>query len=46
MVEGNGRMLLGCETAKALNLLCVGPFQATSVDGGRPDGDVREKFKS
>ena len=46
VVEGDGRMLLGCETAKALSLLCVGPFQATSVGGERPDGDVREKFKS
>lgn len=32
MVEGNGRTLLGHETARVLNLLCVGPFQANSVD--------------
>ena len=33
VVEGNGRTLLGHETARVLNLLCVGPFQANSVDG-------------
>ncbi|PFX12183.1 hypothetical protein AWC38_SpisGene23897 [Stylophora pistillata] len=46
VVEGDGRMLLGCETAKALNLLCVCPFQANSVDGGRPDGDVKKCVKT
>ena len=45
MVEGDGCTLLGRETAEALNLLRIGPFQANSVDGGRPDGDVREKYE-
>lgn len=33
VVECNGHTLLGHETARVLNLLCVGPFQANSVDG-------------
>ncbi|XP_022788169.1 uncharacterized protein K02A2.6-like [Stylophora pistillata] len=45
VVEGDGRTLLGRETAEVLSLLRVGPFQANSVDGGRPDGSVREKYK-
>lgn len=45
VVEGDGRTLLGRETAEALNLLRIGPFQTNSVDGGRSDGDVREKYK-
>ena len=45
VVEGDGRTLLGRETAEALNLLRVGPFQANSVDSGRPDSVVREKYK-
>ena len=45
MVEGDGRTLLGRQTAEALNLLRVGPFQANSVDSGRPDSVVREKYK-
>ena len=45
VIEGDGRTLLGRETAEALNLLRIGPFQTNSVDGGRSDGDVREKYK-
>ncbi|PFX20112.1 Transposon Tf2-6 polyprotein [Stylophora pistillata] len=45
VVEGDGRTLLGRETTEVLNLLRVGPFQANTGDGGRPDGDVREKYK-
>ena len=45
VVEGDGRTLLGRETAEVLNLLRIGPFQTKSVDGGRSDGDVREKYK-
>ncbi|PFX12923.1 Uncharacterized protein K02A2.6 [Stylophora pistillata] len=45
VVEGDGRTLLGRETAEVLNLLRVGPFQANSVDGGRPDGSIRGKYK-
>ncbi|PFX12441.1 Uncharacterized protein K02A2.6 [Stylophora pistillata] len=43
--EGDGRTLLGRETAGVLNLLRVGTFQANSVDGGRSDGSVRQKYK-
>ena len=32
VVEGNGHTLLGHETARVLNLLCVGPFQANCDD--------------
>lgn len=45
VVEGNGHTLLGHETARVLNLLCVGPFQANSVDGQQSDSDVRKKYK-
>ena len=45
VVVGDGRTLLARETAKALDLLRVGPFRANIVDGGGPDGDVREKYK-
>ena len=46
VIEGDGRTLLGRETAEALNLLRIGPFQTNSVDGGRSDGDVREKYST
>ena len=45
LVEGDGRTLMGRETAETLNLLRVGPFQTNSVDSGRPDSVVREKYK-
>ena len=45
VVEGDGCTPLGRETPEALNLMRVGPFQANSVDSGRPDSDFREKYK-
>ena len=45
VVGGDGRTLLGRETAEALNLLRIGPFQANSVDSEWSDVDVREKYK-
>lgn len=45
VVEGDGCRPLGRETPEALNLMRVCPFQANSVDSGRPDSDFREKYK-
>ena len=42
MIKGDGRTLLGRETAEALRLLRIGSFQANSVNGGRLDGDIRD----
>ena len=45
VVKGDGRTLLGRETAEVLSLLRIGPLQANSVGGGQLDGDIREKYK-
>ena len=43
--KGDGRTLLGRETAEVLSLLRIGPLLANSVGGGQLDGDIREKYK-
>ena len=46
VVQGDGRMLLGCETVDILNLLHIGPFQVNNVDSGGLESCVREKYKA
>ncbi|KAL9974552.1 hypothetical protein ACROYT_G011601 [Oculina patagonica] len=45
VVKGNGRTLLGRETAELLSLLRVGPSQANSVTSGQLESDIRERYK-
>ena len=40
VVKGDGRTLLGRETAEILNLLRVGPFQANNVVSGGLEGCI------
>ena len=46
VVKGDGRTLLGRETAEVLDLLHIGPFQANNVDSGGLESCVREKYKA
>ncbi|XP_068758051.1 uncharacterized protein [Montipora capricornis] len=46
VVKGDGRTLLGRETAEILNLLYVGPFQANNVDSRGVESCIREKYKA
>ena len=46
VVKGDGRTLLGRETAEVLNLLHIGPFQANNVDNGGLESCIREKYKA
>ena len=45
VVKGDGRTLLGRETAEVLSLLRIGPLQANCVASGQMNGDIREKYK-
>lgn len=45
VVKGNGRTLLGRETAEVLSLLRVGPSQANSVTSGQLESDIQERYK-
>lgn len=45
VIKGDGRTLLGRETAEALRLLRIGPFQVNSANGGRLDGDSFESIR-
>lgn len=45
VVKGNGRTLLGRETAEVLSLLRVGPSQANSVPSGQLESDIQERYK-
>ena len=46
VVKGDGRTLLGRETAELLNLLHIGPFQANNVDSRGLGSCIREKYKA
>ena len=46
VVKGDGRTLLGRETAETLNLLHIGPFQANNFDTGGLESCTREKYKA
>ena len=46
VVKGDGRTLLGRETAEILNLLHIGPFQANNVVSGGLESCIREKYKA
>ena len=46
MIEGEGRTLLGLETAEVLNLLFIGLLQANNVTSGQLESDIRAKYKS
>ena len=46
VIEGEGRTLLGRETAEVLNLLFIGPLQANNVTSGQLESDIRAKYKS
>ena len=46
VIEGEGRTLLGRETAEVLNLLFIGLLQANNVTSGQLESDIRAKYKS
>ena len=46
VVQGDCRMLLGCETVELLNLLHIGSFQVNNVDSGGLESCFREKYKA
>ena len=46
VVKGDGRTLLGRETAEILNLLRVGPFQANNVVSEGLESCIRGKYKA
>ena len=43
VVKGNGRTLMGRETAEKLGILHIGPMQANTVSGLQ-DCDIRERY--
>ena len=45
-VKGDGRMLLGSETAEIVNLLHIGPFLVNKVDSGGLESCILEKYKA
>ena len=45
VIKGDGRTLLGPETAEILDLLHVGPLQANSVVSEHSEGDIRGKYQ-
>ena len=46
VVKGDGRTLLGRETAEILNLLHIGPFLENNVDSGGLESCIPEKYKA
>ena len=46
VIEGEGRTLIGRETAEVLNLLFIVPLQANNVTSGQLESDIRAKYKS
>ena len=45
VIQGEGRTLLGQETAETLNLLRIGPLHVNSVVGECTAADIREEYK-